>query len=111
MGMGAPGNIDLRQGPPGSPPAIVLAGPMVQMPMTDTYVAKPLARRQIDQAFPVVQTIAPDLGVERWRAFAAAVLAAAELETGDAIPAGSTGQGMEPRGVMAEPRGIMTVQN
>jgi len=84
---------------------------MVQMPMNDTYVAKPLARRQIDQAFPVVQTIAPDLGVERWRAFAAAVLAAAELETGDTPPARSTGQGVEPRGVMAEPCGIMTVQN
>jgi hypothetical protein len=72
--------------------------------MNDTYVAKPLGHRQIDQAFPVVQTIAPDLGVERWRDFAAAILAAAELESGDAAPAGAPEQGIRPRG-------IMTVQN
>ena len=51
--------------------------------MHDTYVAKPLIYRQIDQAFPVVQTIAPDLDVERWRDFAAAVLSAQELEFGE----------------------------
>ena len=51
--------------------------------MHDTYVAKPLICRQIDQAFPVVQTIAPDLDVERWRDFAAAVLSVHELESED----------------------------
>src|SRR3954470_22641826 len=71
--------------------------------MHDTYVAKPLIRRQIDQAFPVVQTIAPDLDVERWRDFAAAVLAVQELE----FESGSTGR-ME---AAPHPRGIMTVQN
>ena len=72
--------------------------------MHDTYVAKPLIRRQIDQAFPVVQTIAPDLDVERWRDFAAAILSVHELEFEDK----STGrkEAAEPR-----PRGIMTVQN
>jgi hypothetical protein len=72
--------------------------------MHDTYVAKPLIRRQIDQAFPVVQTIAPDLDVERWRDFAAAVLSVQELESED----GLTGR-ME--AIALRPRGIMTVQN
>ena len=69
--------------------------------MHDTYIAKPLIRRQIDQAFPVVQTIAPDLDVERWRDFAAAILSIHELEFENK----STGQmaAAEPR-----PRGIMT---
>src|SRR3954462_15845901 len=71
--------------------------------MHDTYVAKPLIRRQIDQAFPVVQTIAPDLDVERWRDFAAAVLAVQELE----FEVRSTGR-LE---AAPHPRGIMTVQN
>jgi hypothetical protein len=73
--------------------------------MHDTYVAKPLIRRQIDQAFPVVQTIAPDLDVDRWRDFAAAVLSGRELESEDE-PTGRRGEGGMPH-----PRGIMTVQN
>ena len=71
--------------------------------MHDTYVAKPLIYRQIDQAFPVVQTIAPDLDVERWRDFAAAVLSVHELESEDR----RTGR----MGAAPRPRGIMTVQN
>jgi hypothetical protein len=71
--------------------------------MHDTYVAKPLIRRQIDQAFPVVQTIAPDLDVERWRDFAAAVLSAQELEFGE--------ESTERIEAALRPRGIMTVQN
>jgi hypothetical protein len=71
--------------------------------MHDTYVAKPLIRRQIDQAFPVVQTIAPDLDVERWRDFAAAVLAVQELE----FDVGSSARTDTP----PHARGIMTVQN
>ena len=96
------GNIDLRQGPAGAGAAIVTPAPVVETPMHDTYVAKPLARRQIDQAFPVVQTIAPDLDVERWRDFAAAVLAVPELETGGHSPSGKN---------RTRSRGIMTVQN
>ena len=71
--------------------------------MHDTYVAKPLTCRQIDQAFPVVQTIAPDLDVERWRDFAAAVLSAQELEFGE--------ESTERIEAALRPRGIMTVQN
>ena len=66
--------------------------------MLDSYVAKPLGRRQIDQAFPIVQTIAPDLGMERWRAFAAAVITAGDV-------------GAKPDSGASRPRGIMTVQN
>lgn len=62
------------------------------MDMDDGFIAKPLEKRQIDQAFPVVRAILPDLGVERWRAFAAAM-----ISVGD---------------TMGGPRtGIMTVQN
>ncbi|EWY37847.1 hypothetical protein N825_15715 [Skermanella stibiiresistens SB22] len=71
--------------------------------MHDIYVAKPLARRQIDQAFPVVQTIAPDLDIERWREFAAAILAAPELESSAGRSVGSH--------LREGGRGIMTVQN
>lgn len=59
--------------------------------MDDSFIAKPLGQRQIDQAYPLVQAIAPGLGVEQWRAFAAAFLA--------------------PRDAPAPPAGIMTVQN
>ncbi|HYD67496.1 hypothetical protein [Azospirillum sp.] len=47
--------------------------------------------RQIDQAYPLVRAIAPDLPVERWRSFATAL-------TGASAPPGA-------------PAGIMTVQN
>ena len=73
--------------------------------MHATYVAKPVIRRQIDQAFPVVQTIAPDLDVDRWRDFAAAVLLPRELEF-ELDTTGRTDDGAVPN-----PRGIMTVQN
>lgn len=59
--------------------------------MDDSFVAKPLGRRQIDQAYPLICVIAPGLPVEQWRAFAAAVL--------------------EPAGSPAGRSGIMTVQN
>ncbi|WP_029010732.1 hypothetical protein [Azospirillum halopraeferens] len=39
--------------------------------MDDGFIAKPLGERQIDQAFPLVSALAPELPVERWRAFAA----------------------------------------
>lgn len=63
--------------------------------MDDGFVAKPLGKRQIDQAFPVVRAILPDLGVERWRAFAAAVLDRAQGAADARVPR----------------TGIMTVQN
>lgn len=52
----------------------------------------------------MVQTIAPDLDVERWRDFAAAVLSAQELEFGE-----ESTRRMEEK--YLRPRGIMTVQN
>ncbi|PWC83423.1 hypothetical protein TSH100_20625 [Azospirillum sp. TSH100] len=66
--------------------------------MDDGFIAKPLGRRQIDQAYPLVCAIAPGLGVGQWRAFAAAVLD------------GATMGGSEKDGSPAS-RGIMTVQN
>ncbi len=65
------------------------------MDMDDGFIAKPLGKRQIDQAFPVVHAILPDLGVERWRAFAAAVLDRAQVADDARVPR----------------TGIMTVQN
>ncbi|WP_395458623.1 hypothetical protein ACHMW5_33330 [Azospirillum melinis] len=66
--------------------------------MDDGFIAKPLGRRQIDQAYPLVCAMAPGLGVDQWRAFAAAVLDSATLE--------GSGDGRLPAS-----RGIMTVQN
>lgn len=59
--------------------------------MDDGFIAKPLAKRQIDQAFPLVRAIAPGLDVERWRAFAGALIGRP--------------------GPSVAPSGIMTVQN
>ena len=39
--------------------------------MPDRYVAKTIDARQIDQAFPVVQSCVPGLDIARWRRFAA----------------------------------------
>ncbi|WP_042442343.1 hypothetical protein [Azospirillum sp. B510] len=66
--------------------------------MDDGFIAKPLGRRQIDQAYPLVCAIAPGLGVDQWRAFAAALLG------------GATGSDAGRDGVPAH-KGIMTVQN
>jgi len=63
--------------------------------MDDSFIAKPLGRRQIDQAYPLVCVAAPGLAVEQWRAFAAAVL---DIN-------GEAGGAPAPR------TGIMTVQN
>jgi hypothetical protein len=79
--------------------------------MHDAYVAKPLVRRQIDQAFPVVQTIAPDLVVERWRAFAAVLIASGDLESPAPLHAEQVEAGADTAAPPAHPRGIMTVQN
>lgn len=59
--------------------------------MDGGFTAKPLGMRQIDQAYPLVRAIAPDLPVERWRSFATARIGA------------SATPGM--------PTGIMTVQS
>ncbi|HEY0833176.1 MAG TPA: hypothetical protein VGE72_04620 [Azospirillum sp.] len=59
--------------------------------MDEGFTAKPLGLRQIDQAYPLVRTIAPDLEVERWRGFATAL-------TGLSRASGAPG-------------GIMTAQN
>lgn len=59
--------------------------------MDHGFIAKPLARRQIDQAFPLVRTVLPALDVDRWRAFASALTGLAEAP--------------------AAPCGIMTAQN
>lgn len=42
--------------------------------MNASYIAKPLGRHQIDQAFPVVQTLVPELDIDRWRAYALLML-------------------------------------
>ncbi len=63
--------------------------------MDDSFIVKPLGRRQIDQAYPLLCVIAPGLAVEQWRAFAAAV-----LDTNG-----------EAGGAPARRTGIMTVQN
>lgn len=60
------------------------------------YFAKPLGKRQIDQAFPVVRAIIPDLAVERWRAFASTRI----TDSDSVAPAEAP-----------DPTGIMTVQN
>lgn len=60
--------------------------------MDDTFIVKPLGQRQIDQAYPLVRAIAPDLAVERWRAFAASHIGTEDSPIGSAT-------------------GIMTVQN
>ncbi|AWJ88579.1 hypothetical protein Sp245p_01680 [Azospirillum baldaniorum] len=59
--------------------------------MDESFIAKPLGQRQIDQAYPLVRAIFPDLPVEQWRAFAAALIG--------------------PVDTPATPTGIMTVQN
>lgn len=59
--------------------------------MDDGFIAKPLAKRQIDQAYPLVRAVAPGLDVERWRAFAAALI--------------------RHPGPSVAPSGIMTAQN
>ncbi len=40
------------------------------------YLLRYLARRQLDQAFPLVHLAEPELGLERWRAFAGGLVAA-----------------------------------
>lgn len=42
--------------------------------MPDQYSVKPLDRRRIDLAFPVVQSSLPRLTLDRWRAYAKAML-------------------------------------
>lgn len=42
--------------------------------MDDDFIVKPLGRRQIDQAYPLVCAILPGLAVDQWRAFAAVLL-------------------------------------
>lgn len=67
--------------------------------MDDSFIAKPLGRGQIDQAYPLVCAMAPGLGIDQWRAFAAALLDSATVGSSagkDGLPAA---------------RGIMTVQN
>ncbi|SMH56767.1 hypothetical protein [Azospirillum agricola] len=75
--------------------------------MDDSFIAKPLGRRQIDQAYPLVCVIAPGLAVEQWRAFAAAVLDANGLTNGGANGGTNDAAGGSP----VSRTGIMTVQN
>lgn len=71
--------------------------------MDDSFIAKPLGRRQIDQAYPLVCAIAPGLGVGQWRAFAAALLDSATVGGNAKNGGGNDG--------LPAARGIMTVQN
>jgi len=76
--------------------------------MDDGFIAKPLGRRQIDQAYPLVCAMAPGLGVDQWRAFAAALLDSATLGSSTE---GAAGDGDAGKGRLPASRGIMTVQN
>lgn len=38
--------------------------------MHDQFITQPLMGRQVDQAFPIVQSFVPGLDVDRWRSFA-----------------------------------------
>lgn len=91
---------------PGLPSFSVLA--IGRAEMDDGFIAKPLGRRQIDQAYPLVCAMAPGLGIDRWRAFAAAVLDSATLGGG---AEGVGGDGAAGEGRPPGSRGIMTVQN
>lgn len=81
--------------------------------MHDQYEAIPLKRQRIDQAFPVVQTAFPKLGLERWRAFAEELVG--PEETGPrrrkaGAPGAATGNVVtlpqpKPRGIVAAQRG------
>lgn len=77
--------------------------------MDDSFIAKPLGRRQIDQAYPLVCAIAPGLGVDQWRAFAAALLDSATV--GSSPKGGDGGGGGAGTDGLPAARGIMTVQN
>lgn len=43
--------------------------------MPDRFTPIALTERQIDQAFPLIQSIAADVAIDTWRAFARAILA------------------------------------
>lgn len=58
------------------------------------YQLCPLPHRQVDQAFPLVQLAAPGLTLDRWRAYAAALVGA------------GNGHGHRP-----QPQGIVTAQD
>lgn len=77
--------------------------------MDDSFIAKPLGRRQIDQAYPLVCAIAPGLGIDQWRAFAAALLDSATM--GSSSKGGNGGGGGAGTDGLPAARGIMTVQN
>ncbi|HYD30223.1 MAG TPA: hypothetical protein VEB64_05120 [Azospirillaceae bacterium] len=77
--------------------------------MDDAYFVKPLGRRQIDQAFPVVSACSPGIGVERWRAFAAAVIPAADLEAAPSSPHAIVMADDSP--ATPAPTGIITAQS
>ena len=50
--------------------------------MPDRYTPLPLAMRQVDQAFPLVQSILPDITIDVWRRYAAALLDRASADRG-----------------------------
>jgi hypothetical protein len=65
-------------------------------------VIRSLTPQRVDQAFPLIQAIAPRIGLEEWRAFAQALLAtgAGEAEPA-AIPAGGILVAEDGRGYLA----------
>ena len=66
--------------------------------MDDFFTTRLLTRRQIDQAYAVARMVVPDLTVECWRDFAAALI----QDAGDPDPSATEGP--------AAASGIMTVQ-
>jgi len=67
--------------------------------MPDRYICKALDARRIDQAFPIVQTGFPQLGLDRWRRYAQ-----------EMIGSHGTGDGKVVALPMAQPSGIIVVQ-
>lgn len=50
--------------------------------MSDRFTPKPLSDRQIDQAFPLVQSILPGIRVEDWRHYASKLISPSDRLTG-----------------------------
>lgn len=50
--------------------------------MSDRFTPKPLSDRQIDQAFPLIQSILPGIRVEDWRHYAGRLISPSDRRTG-----------------------------
>ncbi len=88
--------------------------------MDDHYIARPLDRRQVDQAYAVVRTVVPDVDMDQWRSFALPLVGSTACHL-DLLPSGiALATTAEPAPVRETPaedtvgpaaNGIMTVQS